>query len=86
MRPTSRLPTFVEPAFGRFDFDLGHDAPLCAGGSATLSVTDDCRGLDGDGTTMEPWVPYCSAILLTTRKIWELALFAGLMPVKSFDS
>jgi hypothetical protein len=39
----------------------------------------------GDGTTMELWVPYCCAILLTMREIWELALFAGLIPVKSFD-
>src|SRR5664280_3770755 len=27
------------------------------GGSATLSVTDDCRGRGGDGTTMELGVP-----------------------------
>src|ERR1035438_7207331 len=39
----------------------------------------------GDGTSMELWVPYCCAILLTKRKIWELALSTGLMLVKSFD-
>ena len=65
-RPVCR--PFVEPAFERLDFELGHDAPLYAGGSATLSVTDDCRGQGGDETTMELWVPFCSAILLIRRK------------------
>jgi hypothetical protein len=55
---------FAEPAFERLDFDSGHDAPLCAGGSATLSVTDDCQARGGDGTIMEPWAPWCCAILL----------------------
>ena len=47
----------VEPTFDRRDLELGHDASLYAGGSATLSVTDDCRGRGGDGTTMELGVP-----------------------------
>jgi hypothetical protein len=33
---------------------------------------------------MELWVPYCCAILLMALEILELALFIGLMSVKSF--